>query len=1092
MADESRNCPVCRDPLPEGASDCPRCDPEATREPSALPNIPGHSSSQPKKTAHRAWTAAAIALIGLPFLPGLLPIEAAKKETPEPSPLPPMVVAVAPFYGPDPESQKEGRTLAVLIERAILERFEKDEATVIGLEETGEPVRHHESARSLGERLKADVVIWGEALSVGSETEFRSVFTKAVRTGSFIAAPEDWVTADQGPVRVASVVAGARAQVDARKAEAAEIADVVLLLAATRRLDRHELDVRTALANGWWSYPYGWPRLERDRDEMRKALQLLDRAPESVQALVYRAEALRRLRGGFSESWEDETKEVAVEWHERAMVVLARAAVVGPREAQPHASMGDLLLEAGNLDDAIAAYRRAEALGTPYKSRLGVFLKGRLYVLDVLAGEKYVSNSSRYVLVIDPAENHVLHRYHLGDVGGLLSVEGDAVRITGYYNLGGFRVDENGMEPRVVRHWFTDNRPGPWPAPVMPGPFTSSSRSTANYWGVPGRGGQKRTFENETRGAEEVERELRKAAERDSTEPWHLFLLGKSLWSRGEEAAATEAWERLLAGDFHEIPSYEFAKMAREFEDLGRHTFADRAFLRALRRNTEAWHLFFLGKRLWSQGEQTAATETWERLFFAQDYPEMSQHEFSQMGREFAKLGQISLVNRIASKARTAHDRGEPVKYINSNGLRHEAPFLRRVFHDPERAHLWLTRARQLSGVPVEEELPVSALWARYFRERGDEEKARAEEAVLEKGSREPLGLLRLRAWFRALVVLLVTCMFVHLLLLVLLTGKAITGGLGPAGRGGRLATSIGGISSGQRRVLVLSYLVGIVVWVLFLDQFEKGSAAEMVNDLGFQGYGTCDAPLYAGWPNEVHWVMAVKCQRANEWALAAREYEQLGEDPRAKHNLESLKLAMGWQEDSRPNRTSPTLEPPERVTPDDVTRAAWVGVRVRGFQNSQKTILESWPAAAWTVLLLLAFFWIPPTRILSGRPGGWLRRAIKGLGFFVVPGTYDLLRGSPSRGLLTIFLAFLPVFAYRDWISYGGWHPWLSYGVPWPNDPGSLSLHQGWDVVVAYPGLAPLVGTLALASLAAIALHVSRFGRIWASVRSTSAGETP
>ncbi len=1102
MADESRNCPVCRDPLPEGAPDCPRCDPEATNEQPAAPLhkpqaasgeelVEGPTASQPKKTARRAWTAAAIALIGLPFLPALLPNSpAANGETPGPKPFPPMVVAIAPFYGPGADSQKEGRTLAVLIERAILERFEKDEATVIDLEKTGEPVRHHESARSLGERLGADVVIWGEALSVGSETEFRSTFTKVLRTGSFIAAPEDWVTADQGTVRVAGVAAGVHAQIGVRKAEAAEIADVILLLAATRRLDRHELDVRTALADGRWSYPHEWPRLERD--EIRKALELLDRAPESVEALVYRAEALRRLRGG-SEGWADETKEVAAELHERAMAALARAAVVGPREAQPHASMGDLLLEAGNLDDAIGAYRRAEALGTPYKSRLGVFLKGRLYVLDVLAGEKYVSNSSKYVLVIDPAENHVLHRYYLGDVGGLLSVEGDAARITGYYNLGSFRVDENGMEPRVVRRWFTDHRPGPWPAPVMPGPFTSSSRSTAHYGGAPGRGGRKKLYGNEPGGAEEVESELRKAAEWDSTEPWHLFLLGKSLWSRGEEAAATEAWERLLTEDFHETPFYEFAKMAGEFEELGRQTFADRAFFRALRRNTEAWHLFFLGKRLWSQGEKTAATETWERVF-DQLTPEMSEDELHQLGRELHNLGQSSLVNRIASKAWAAHQRGEPVKYIDSFGLRREAPFLQVPFHDPERAHLWLTRAQQLSGVPVEKELPVSALWARYFREHGDEEKARAEEAVLEKGSREPLGLLRLRAWLDALMVLAFTCVFVHWLLLALLTGKAITGGLGPAGRAGRLARSIGGISSGQRRVLVLSYLVGIVGVVLasVSFDFEQSDLASWKAGLGFRGLGTCEVPLPPHLPDEIRWVAAVNCQRTNEWAVAAKEYEQLAEDSRAKHNLESLKLAMGWQEDTRTNRTSPTLEPPERVTPDDVTRAAWVGARHTGFQESQKNLARYWHSAAWTALLLLAFYWIPPTRILPGLPGGWLRRAIKGLGFFVVPGTDDLLRGSPWRGFLTLFLAFLGIFACRDWILYGGWQRLLSYRVPWPADQGSLSLHQGWDVVVAYPGLAHLVGTLALATLAAIALHVSRFGRIWTSVRGTTAGERP
>ena len=114
-------------------------------------------------------------LAALGALWGLAQLMSAHADLPRPT------IAVAPFYGPDPESAREGRVAAALIERALVDRAATTPIRVTGIEETREVVRSHEAARALGVRLNAGLVVWGEAFAFGGRTQFQPYVTRAAQ-----------------------------------------------------------------------------------------------------------------------------------------------------------------------------------------------------------------------------------------------------------------------------------------------------------------------------------------------------------------------------------------------------------------------------------------------------------------------------------------------------------------------------------------------------------------------------------------------------------------------------------------------------------------------------------------------------------------------------------------------------------------------------------------------------------------------------------------------------------------------------------------------------------------------------------------------
>jgi tetratricopeptide (TPR) repeat protein/tRNA A-37 threonylcarbamoyl transferase component Bud32 len=567
-----------------------------------------------------------------------------------------LVVAVTPFYGPDEDSAKEGRVMAALVEREIKERLGKDEVRVLGIEETKEPVREHEAAREMGERLGASVVLWGEAFALRGETEIQPYFTMVPRkkpeaeekkkTGAQKAAVEKDPLEELEEQAAEAMIVGAEApnQIELRKTSAAGVGDMVLFLAGMHAL--------------------------YTENDAEKALRYFEEAPRTAESLRYRGQALLRL------GKKDE-----------ALMALQEAVALNPNDAQSYAQLGDLHMEADRYEEAVAAYRQASELGDSYTTNHAVFYDGKLYAKESYTSEAWTSNqlvTTACLLALDTATGNVLERHRLPGVAESLAAKGDAIQIN-------FKSSW-GWDPDYTMT-FSD---GKFDHPVFYGGdlllrmntmrsgWVLASNFGANF-------GKKREYVPDASFAsqpetlygsvpktlEEFETSLREAIEKDPTQPWHLFFLGQALWSQEREEEAAKIWEEMFEGEYPAIPYYEYSWMANDLERLGQQEWADRAYEEALKRR----------KQLPQPIEWT------------------------------------TLVERL----------------INFHVFR-AAAWASRKGVDLERQHLWLERARELTGISIEGEDYVAAAWERYFRERGEIKKAEREAEWLRKAREHPLN----------------------------------------------------------------------------------------------------------------------------------------------------------------------------------------------------------------------------------------------------------------------------------------------------------------------------------------------------------------
>jgi predicted Ser/Thr protein kinase len=122
-------------------------------------------------------------------------------------------VAIAPLYGPDAESDKEARVLGALLESELTRRLPGDDVELLRTADVETMVRSQRGARALAEKLGADVVVWGEALSFQGEVELATRLT--LRDGTLIEASDG-----------AAVAQGGRA-IETRRARATAVADRV-------------------------------------------------------------------------------------------------------------------------------------------------------------------------------------------------------------------------------------------------------------------------------------------------------------------------------------------------------------------------------------------------------------------------------------------------------------------------------------------------------------------------------------------------------------------------------------------------------------------------------------------------------------------------------------------------------------------------------------------------------------------------------------------------------------------------------------------------------------------------------------------------
>ena len=141
---------------------------------STMPRLP---KSKPVRSTARRWIAAVAMLAVIVAAIGLA---LGRWKTRHGS----FGVAVAPFYGADPESEKEGRVLTALVESELARRLPEEDLELLGVEQVGKIVRSPRAARALAEKLDVNVVIWGEALAFQGEVELAARVTR--RDGTLV------------------------------------------------------------------------------------------------------------------------------------------------------------------------------------------------------------------------------------------------------------------------------------------------------------------------------------------------------------------------------------------------------------------------------------------------------------------------------------------------------------------------------------------------------------------------------------------------------------------------------------------------------------------------------------------------------------------------------------------------------------------------------------------------------------------------------------------------------------------------------------------------------------------------------------------
>src|SRR5581483_3661239 len=467
---------------------------------------------------------------------------------PQPAAAPPskaFSVAVAPFYGPDEDSAKEGRVMAAMIERAILDRLSERNVKVLGIAQTKEPVHSEEAARELARRLGVSAVVWGEAFVIRSETEIQPYFTLDIPPPPQLDEAEGARVTDIGDVRDRRgeqfvLASQASNQIELRKTNASGVGDIVVTLAGLYA-------VRTGDPAG--------------------ALDLLSQAPKTAENMCNRALAL-----------------VQLQKTEEARAAAAEAVALDPKNVRGHILLADLDADVARWAEAADEYGKAAAIDPHVRSARAFVDHGRLYAIDWYKSE-FVSNGkpvdTTYLLGRAPASGRVLERHYLPGIPRGYTRRDDGVEIR--YSVG----DKDFSDDTLL---FSD---GHFDKPLFP-PMNllwrmrgmkSGSVIAANFLkdgpGVkfianPRFAPAKVLDEDAPKTFPELDLALRAAIDRDPTQPWHRFMLARSQLAQGRGAEAQQIFAPLKdPATYPAIPYIEFGWMARYAEQYGQRDWAD-------------------------------------------------------------------------------------------------------------------------------------------------------------------------------------------------------------------------------------------------------------------------------------------------------------------------------------------------------------------------------------------------------------------------------------------------------------------------------------------------------------------------------------
>jgi serine/threonine-protein kinase len=469
-----------------------------------------------------------------------------------------LVVAVAPFYGPDDDSAREGKLMAALVEREIMQKLGTASVRVIGIDETKKALHSHDEARQLASTIGANAVIWGEAFALRKETEIQPHVTviqaaqekkkEAVDNGDEHAPlrPDDaFAQRDRGGSTL-KLEAESPNQIELRKSSASGIGDVVAVLAGLRALDQ------------------GQPR---------EALDLFHLAPQTVETQRYEVLALLRL-----------------EKNADAQAILEKTIAADPSDGGSHALLGDMFVAQQKYRNAAAEYATANALNTPYRAQRGIVAGGLLYVRETYRSHRFTFDKefdTPYVLAIDPATEHVVARYSLSAVAQSFAPAEN-----------GFVVSWGDPGKHPEKATFRDGKFDRelWPPSHMLWRVRGLKSTTivlANFLDEYGM----RTFRDRTKPPAfapspqmdddapktlaGVEAEFRARIERDPTQPWYPFLLTLTLNAEGKAAEADAVFQDFLRRDYN-VPYYEYSWMNNYLERMRLHAWSDALFAKTI------------------------------------------------------------------------------------------------------------------------------------------------------------------------------------------------------------------------------------------------------------------------------------------------------------------------------------------------------------------------------------------------------------------------------------------------------------------------------------------------------------------------------
>jgi serine/threonine protein kinase/tetratricopeptide (TPR) repeat protein len=628
-------------------------------------------------------------------------------------------IAVAPFYGPDPDSVKEGRVMAALIEQEVGRRLGTS-VRVLGIEETKSVIKSHDAARELGRQLSANAVIWGEAFALRNETEIQPHVTMIdTRTDAKSEGmAED--AADQNRAALGETDSGstirlessAPNQIELRKTSAAGIGDLALTLA-------------------------GIHALQSDRPD--RALAIFEQAPPTAETLRNRAQAL-----------------VGLQRSTEALEAVDEALRAEPAHAGALAMRADLLMIAGHVADAAAAYQKAAAVGQPYVTTRGFFMSGLLYVIESYRSIRYGEHDTLYLLALDPTSLKVRDRLLLPGNARRFAVDGKRVTIT--CQSGRARSDTTDMtfvDGKLDRPvWLTPRfdlrtfslKAGRLAAANFMSDFESRGSGPAVHLS------KGTTVNPDAPGSlEQLEAELRKEIDRDPTQPWHRFFLLMTLRNMGRTAESNDEFEALMRGEYPAIPYYEFGQMTTFLERMGEASLADRMYAKALQQR--------------------------KRVLF-------------------------------------------PVSFATSYERIYAARFVTLSQADPKRKYLMLQRARALTGFILEGEDVASRLWSRWLHLHGDDAASRKEAAEARVLGAQRFNFLALGTRLDLAVTFLIAAAFAYIVVLIGSVVRAIQSARAMAragvsdeswiGRAWRRVVEFVGLSPS----IVMILLIAIVVFV--------------------------------------------------------------------------------------------------------------------------------------------------------------------------------------------------------------------------------------------------------------------------------------